>query len=352
LTTKGKGYPAAEKNPSYFHGVGPFDLETNDPAPKKPSEILSYTEVFGRAITDLAEKDIRLVAITAAMPEGTGLNQFAQRFPQRFFDVGIAEQHAVSFAAGMALDGLRPVVALYSTFLQRAYDQVLEDVCLQNIPVIFALDRAGIVGEDGPTHQGLFDLSFLRTIPNLVIMAPKDERELRDMLSSALTYERPVAIRYPRGAGVGVYLNGPIQSIPLGKWETLQEGNDLAVLATGNTVYPVLEAAGRLVERGKKALVVNARFVKPVDAGMLAEIGRKFETIITVEENTVQGGFGSAVMEKLHEFKYRGVRVRMLGIPDCFVEQGSPQKMRNVYGLDAEGIFRVMAEELNLEGVF
>jgi 1-deoxy-D-xylulose-5-phosphate synthase len=347
LTTKGKGYPPAEKNPSYFHGVGPFDLEVEDPTLKKPPGIPSYTEVFGKTLVALAEKDMRIVAISAAMPEGTGLNIFAQRFPQRFFDVGIAEQHAVTFAAGLALEGLKPVVAIYSTFIQRAYDQVLLDVCLQDIPVILALDRAGIVGEDGPTHQGLFDLSFLRPLPNLVIMVPKDERELRDMLYSALTYNHPVAIRYPRGVGVGVSLSGEGQPIPLGKWEVLQEGEDLAVLAMGNTVYPALEAAQRLTLTGNSASIINARFLKPLDEGLLDEVAGKFSSVLTVEENMLQGGFGSAVMEKLHQLKARGVRVRSLGIPDCFVEQGPAKTIRHLYGLDAEGILKAMMEELH-----
>jgi 1-deoxy-D-xylulose-5-phosphate synthase len=348
LTTKGKGYPPAEKNPSYFHGVGPFNSEAEDPTLKKPAEVPTYTEVFGDTLVALAKKDLRVVAISAAMPEGTGLKCFAQQYPQRFFDVGIAEQHAVTFAAGLALEGLKPVVAIYSTFIQRAYDQVLQDVCLQNVPVIFALDRAGIVGEDGPTHQGLFDLSFLRPLPNLVIMVPKDERELRDMLYSALAYNRPVAIRYPRGVGIGVSLKGEAQkTIPLGEWEVLKEGEDLVVLAIGNTVYPAMEAAQRLTFEGKSASVINARFLKPLDEKLLAGIAGKYSQILTVEENMIQGGFGSAVMEKLHQLRCQGVRVRSLGIPDCFVEQGPSKIIRNFYGLDAEGIFKAMMEELH-----
>jgi 1-deoxy-D-xylulose-5-phosphate synthase len=347
MTTKGKGYPPAENSPSYFHGVGPFDLEADDPTLKPLPERPTYTEVFGDTMIALAERDIRIVCISAAMPEGTGLSRFAGRFPQRFFDVGIAEQHAVTFAAGLALEGLIPVVAIYSTFIQRAYDQVVEDVCLQGLPVIFALDRAGIVGEDGPTHQGLFDLSFFRPLPNLVVMAPKDERELRNMLHSALSYKRPVAIRYPRGAGVGVSLGREFETIPLGKWEVLEEGKDLAVLAIGNTVHPALEAAQRLASEGKSATVINARFLKPLDEELLTEVAGKFPLIITVEENMIQGGFGSAVMEKLHQLPIRGIRVRALGIPDCFVEQGSPKKIRQLYNLDGEGIFQTMMEEIH-----
>lgn len=349
LTTKGKGYEPAEKNPAFFHGVGPFDLEGEGKATKKISGVPTYTEVFGKTIVDLAEKDLRIVAITAAMPEGTGLDLFARRFPQRFFDVGIAEQHAVTFAAGMALEGLKPVVAIYSTFMQRAFDQMLHDICLPNIPVVFALDRAGIVGEDGPTHQGLFDLSFLRPLPNVVIMAPKDERELRDMISSALTYNRPTVMRYPRGAGVGVSLSGEAHLIPLGEWETLREGKDVAVLALGNTVYPALEAAERLHFKGKSAAVINARFLKPLDGRLLAQVAERFPLVVTVEENMTQGGLGSAVMEKLHQLQAWEVRVRSLGIPDRFVEHGPSKKIRNLYGLDAEGIFRVLTEELHVE---
>jgi 1-deoxy-D-xylulose-5-phosphate synthase len=346
LTTKGKGYFPAEKNPAYFHGVGPFDLKADDPTIRPPAEIPSYTDVFRKTVVDLAEKDLRIVAVTAAMPEGTGLDLFAQRFPQRFFDVGIAEQHAVTFSSGLALEGLKPIVAIYSTFLQRAYDQLLHDVCLPNSPVILAMDRSGIVGEDGPTHQGVFDLSFLRPLPNLVIMAPKDERELRDMVFSALAYNRPTAIRYPRGPGFGVSLTGEPQSIPLGSWEILKEGHDGVVLAMGRTVYPALEAAERLSFKGKTLTVVNARFLKPLDEAVLTRLARQFPVILTVEENMVQGGFGSAVMERLHELKAPKVRVRSIGIPDRFVEHGSPKKIRSLYGLDTEGLFKVFMEEL------
>ena len=347
LTTKGKGYGPAEKNPAFYHGVGPFDLKAEVSSPKKSSGPPTYTDVFGKTLVSLAERDMRIVAITAAMPEGTGLDLFARQFPQRFFDVGIAEQHAVTFAAGLALEGLKPVVAIYSTFIQRAFDQVVHDICLPNIPVILALDRAGIVGEDGPTHQGLFDLSFLRPLPNLIIMAPKDERELRDMIFSALTYNRPVAIRYPRGAGVGVSLSGEAQIIPLGQGEILREGKDVAILALGNTVYPAMEAAERLAFKGKSAEVINARFLKPLDGRLLSRVAQRFSRVVTVEENMVQGGFGSAVMEELHQLRAGGVRVRSLGIPDRFVEHGPSKRIRNLYGLDAEGIFRVLTEELN-----
>jgi 1-deoxy-D-xylulose-5-phosphate synthase len=345
LTTKGKGYPPAEKNPAYFHGVGPFNLKAEDPTLSPPAEIPSYTDVFRKTIVDLAEKDLRVVAVTAAMPDGTGLDLFAQRFPQRFFDVGIAEQHAITFSSGLALEGLKPILAIYSTFLQRGYDQLLHDVCLPNSPVILVMDRSGIVGEDGQTHQGLFDLSFLRPMPNLVIMAPKDERELRDMVFSALSYNRPVAIRYPRGPGFGVSLTGDPQTIPLGSWEILKEGRDGALLAIGRTLYPALEAAERLSFKGKNLTVINARFLKPLDEALLARIARQFSLILTVEENMIQGGFGSAVMEHLQQIKAEKVRVRSLGIPDRFVEHGSPSKIRNIYGLDSEGLYKVFLEE-------
>jgi 1-deoxy-D-xylulose-5-phosphate synthase len=345
LTTKGKGYPPAEKNPAYFHGVGPFDLKADDPTVTPPSEVVSYTDVFRKTIVDLAEKDIRIVAVTAAMLDGTGLDLFAQRFPQRFFDVGIAEQHAITFSSGLALEGLKPIVAIYSSFLQRAYDQLLHDVCLPNSPVILAMDRSGIVGEDGPTHQGLFDLSFLRPLPNLVIMAPKDERELRDMVFSAISYNRPVAIRYPRGAGFGVTLSGEPQTIPLGTWEMVKEGPDGVVLAIGRSVYPALEAAERLSFKGRQVAVVNARFLKPLDDQMLSRIAGNYSTILTVEENMTRGGFGSAVMEWLHQNRAEKIRVRSIGIPDRFVEHGSPKKIRNLYGLDSEGLFKVYIEE-------
>jgi 1-deoxy-D-xylulose-5-phosphate synthase len=345
LTTKGKGYPPAEKNPAYFHGVGPFDLKAEDPTVSPPSGVASYTDVFRKTIVDLAEKDIRIVAVTAAMLDGTGLDLFARRFPQRFFDVGIAEQHAITFSSGLALEGLKPIVAIYSTFLQRAYDQLLHDVCLPNSPVILALDRSGVVGEDGPTHQGVFDLSFLRPLPNLVIMAPKDERELRDMVFSALSYNRPTAIRYPRGAGFGVSLTGEPQTIPLGSWETVREGPDGVVLAIGRTVYSALEAAERLAFKGKQITVINARFLKPLDDRCLSRIAGSYATLVTVEENMIQGGFGSAVMEWLHQNRAEKIRVRSVGIPDHFVEHGSPKKIRSLYGLDNEGLFKVYIEE-------
>jgi 1-deoxy-D-xylulose-5-phosphate synthase len=344
LTTKGKGYPPAEKDPTRFHGVGPFEIETGEPAGPK-NGLVTYTRVFGDTVTALAEKDLRVVAVTAAMTEGTGLDEFARRFPRRFFDVGIAEQHAVTFAAGLASEGLRPIVAIYSTFMQRAYDQILHDVCLPDLPVVLALDRSGIVGEDGPTHQGLFDLSYLRPLPNMTLMAPKDERELRNLLASALTYDSPAAIRYPRGEGLGIPLDGDPEIIPRGQWEWLEPGEQTVVLAVGNTVTPAVEAARLLKAEGISVAVINARFIKPLDEALLQELAGRFPLLLTVEENVLLGGFGSAVLEALQRLGKRGNRVRSLGIPDGFVTHGSPRELRRLYGLDTEGLRQAIREE-------
>lgn len=346
VTRKGKGYPPAEKNPDKFHGVGPFDIATGEtPA----SAVPSYTDVFGETLVKLAEKDEDIVAITAAMPSGTGLNRFAARFPERFFDVGIAEEHAVTMAAGMAVEGLKPVVAIYSTFLQRAYDQILHDVCLQELPVVFALDRAGLVGEDGATHQGVFDFSYLRHIPNMIVMAPKDERELQDMLFTALSAQRPVAFRYPRGRGVGVELTDEPSLLPLGRGELLREGRDGVIVAVGNTVHPALEAAQVLDREGVTMAVINARFVKPLDRELILTWGTKTGLIVTVEENVLAGGFGSAVLELLEE---EGIHlpVLRLGLPDRFIHHGPADMLRRQYCLTAEGIAEKVRERLVLEG--
>lgn len=344
LTTKGKGYQPAETDPTGFHGLGKFDPDTGV-AKKSVSEVPSYTAVFGDTLVELARENLRIVAITAAMPDGTGLVEFRSKFPDRFYDVGICEQHAVTFAAGLALEGLRPVAAIYSTFLQRAYDQVLHDVCLQNLPVVFALDRGGIVGEDGETHQGLFDLSYLRHLPNMVLMAPKDEDELRHMLYTAVDHPGPIALRYPRGRGVGVSFSPVLRKIPIGRAEVLREGEDLLILAIGATVYPSLEAARELEKQGYQATVVNARFVKPLDEGLILNLAAKRGRVLTVEENVLQGGFGSAVLELLAD---RGlmVPVKRLGIPDQFVEHGAPEILREKYGLDAKGILKGALELL------
>jgi transketolase C-terminal domain/subunit len=326
-TTKGKGYAPAEKNPVYFHGCGSFEASTGNCLDRKPSAP-TYTQVFGQTLLELGAKDPRIVAVTAAMPEGTGLSQFAQAYPERFFDVGIAEQHAVTFAAGLATEGFRPVVAIYSTFLQRAYDQILHDVCIERLRVVFAVDRGGIVGEDGPTHQGLFDLSYLRSLPNMVVMAPKDENELRQMLATALQHDGPVAIRYPRGTAMGVALESPVAALPVGKAELLKDGDDVVILALGRCVSEGLEAHARLAERGVRVTVVNCRFVKPIDVDLIAGVARRVPRIITVEENVRQGGFGSAVLEALNDQGITHVAVARLGVPDLFVEHGAPDVAR------------------------
>jgi 1-deoxy-D-xylulose-5-phosphate synthase len=336
MTKKGKGYGPAEAEPARFHGVGPFDQATGASRESKGGAP-SYTGVFGRTLVELAENDPRIVAVTAAMPEGTGLQSFAERYPARFFDVGIAEQHAVTFAAGMAARGMRPVVAIYSTFLQRAYDSVIHDVCLQNLPVLFAIDRGGLVGADGPTHHGTFDLSYLRPIPNLTFMAPRDEHELRRALVTALGHAGPFAVRYPRGAGEGVDLGQPVLPLEIGRGEKLRDGGDLVLTAIGSGVPAALAAAELLATEGIAMAVVDARFVKPLDADLLCGEAIRTGRVVTLEENALQGGFGSAVTEMLTE---RGLQVPLLriGLPDRFMEQGSQAELRRRCSLDAAGV--------------
>ena len=335
ITKKGKGYEFSEKDPCVFHGVGPFELETGSQIGGKGA--VSYSAAFGRILSELAEEDRRIIAVSAAMKEGTGLECFAERFPDRFYDVGIAEPHAVTFSAGLATRGLRPVVAIYSTFLQRGYDEIIHDVCLQKLPVIFAVDRAGIVGEDGPTHNGLFDISYLRHIPELVVMAPKDAAEMKKMFGFAVQHGGPVAIRYPRGKVPESTL--VCEEVSLGRSETLREGEDIALIAVGSCVLPALTAAERLEKAGVHASVINARFVKPLDAEMIRSVASRVPRIITVEENVLQGGFGSAVIEYLSDSEIGGVKVKRLGIGDKFIEQGKPESLRARYGIDGEGIF-------------
>jgi len=340
LTKKGKGYAPAEKNPDRFHGTGAFDVQTGRPVTK--SSAPTYTEVFGNTLVKLASADKRLVAVTAAMTSGTGLENFARLYPDRFFDVGIAEQHAVTMAAGMAKAGLRPVVAIYSTFLQRAYDQIIHDVCLQNLPVKFAIDRAGIVGEDGATHHGLFDLSFLRSVPNMVVMAPKDENELQHMLATAFYYEGPAAVRYPRGSGTGCQLDADIRELPVGKAEVLRDGTDVVLLAAGNTVAIAEAAARQLFSLGISAAVINARFIKPLDEECILYYAGLTGKVVTVEENVLQGGFGSAVLELLAARGLTGIKVHCLGINDMFVEHGKPAQLREKLKLTAEHVAEVV----------
>lgn len=337
VTKKGYGYEPAEADPTHFHGVGAFDKKTGKSLKKARSP--SYTEVFGTTLVRIAADNPDVVAITAGMATGTGLPAFMDRFPDRFFDVGIAEQHAITFAAGMAAEGLHPVAAIYSTFLQRSYDQILHDVCLQNLPVVFGLDRAGIVGEDGPTHHGLFDISFLRPLPNLVFMAPKDENELQHMLCTAFHLNQPAAIRYPRGAGLGVPLDPDLQPLPIGRAEVLRQGGDLSIVAIGATVHPALEAAELLAAEGIRCTIVNSRFIKPLDEERILACAEETPALLTVEENVLQGGFGSAVLEVLQRHGCT-VPARALGIPDTFVEHGSQAFLRAKYGLDREGIVK------------
>ena len=346
LTTKGKGYAPAERNPGDYHGVGPFAVETGMPLPTPPAPP-SYTKVFGDTLVRIAEKDPRVVAITAAMPAGTGLIGFSEKFPDRFFDVGIAEQHAVTFAAGLATEGILPVVAVYSTFMQRALDQIIHDVCLQNLPVTFAFDRAGVVGDDGPTHHGVFDLTFLRFIPNLTVMAPKDENELQHMLHSAILHPGPVAVRYPRGSGTGVKMDEELERLPFGKGELLREGDDVLLLPVGNRVATALEAAEGLAKLGVEAAVINPRFVNPLDADLICEWATKTGKVVTVEDNVRKGGFGSSVMELLARRDLDDVRVRILGYPDRFMEHASQERLYKIGKIDVAAITKTALELAN-----
>ncbi len=336
LTQKGKGYMPAECQADKFHGVGPFCVESGKSI--KGAQPPTYTSVFGDAMVEMAEKVPDLVGITAAMSDGTGLDRFAAKYPERFFDVGIAEQHAVTMAAGLASQGKRPVVAVYSTFSQRAFDCLIHDVCLQNLPVVLALDRAGLVGEDGPTHHGVFDLSFSRFIPNLTVMAPKDEAELRDMLYTALQQNGPVLLRYPRGRSDGFSMAEQPELLPIGRGECLRQGGDLVFLAVGSMVQTAMKAAEILETKGIRTGVVNARFIKPLDEELLLAVARQARWIVTIEENSLMGGFGSAVLESLNCAGIVGPRILRQGLPDSFIEQGSREELLGCLGLDPEGI--------------
>ena len=344
ITKKGKGYLYAEKDPEKFHGVGPFDIKTGKVL-KSLNEPPSYTEIFGKTILRLAEIEPRIIAITAAMRLGTGLKAFSEKYPDRFFDVGICEQHAVTFATGLALEGFIPICAIYSTFLQRAYDQIIHDVALNNVKVIFAIDRGGLVGEDGPTHHGSFDLSYLRIVPNLTIMAPKDENELQHMLYSALKYPGPVAIRYPRSSGEGVSLDWDFKEIPFGKAELLKDGKDLTIIAIGNMVYQALKAAQELETEGISVAVINARFIKPLDEKLILSFAKKTGKILTVEENALIGGFGSAICELIAD-KNVSVKLKRIGLPDKFIEHGDLKTLKAKYGLTSEYIKKSILEFL------
>lgn len=347
LTTKGKGFPNPEKNYYAYHATGPFDPKTGLPYKSGKVAPPTYTQVFGETMCELMAGDERIVALTAAMPDGTGIDKVLEKFPERSFDVGIAEQHAVTFCAGMACEGLKPVAAIYSTFLQRAFDQVIHDVCLQELDVTFAMDRAGIVGADGPTHHGLLDIAYLRGYPNIVLMAPKDEAELRDMMLTAIEHKGAAAIRYPRGNGYGVDISPAPKHLEIGKGEVLREGSDAAIIAYGSMVYPAVEAAEMLAKDGIDATVVNARFVKPLDAELILGIAREVGLLVTVEEAYLAGGFGSAVMELLEANGLQDkIRVVRMGVSDEIVTHGDPKRLLAQYGLDADGIATKVKETL------
>ena len=333
VTRKGAGYQLAEEDPILYHGVGKFDTKKGI-VPSKAASKPTYAQVFGDWLCDMAAQDSRLVGITPAMREGSGLVRFSQEYPTRYFDVGIAEQHAVTFAAGAACEGLKPVVAIYSTFLQRAYDQLIHDVAIQNLPVVFAIDRAGLVGADGPTHAGSFDLTYLRCIPNMTVMAPADENECRQMLYTAFMIDSPTAVRYPRGSGSGVPIQKEMQMLPVGRGEIRRQGEKVALLAFGSMLAPCLAAAEEL-----NATVVNMRFIKPLDEELIASMAAKHDLLVTVEENTIMGGAGSAVTESLYKQKIY-IKVLQLGLPDTFIDQGDHAQMLANCGLDKDGIVR------------
>jgi 1-deoxy-D-xylulose-5-phosphate synthase len=344
LTAKGYGYQPAQDDPYRYHGVGSFDVESGEFHKSKPGPP-KYQKIFAETLIRLAREDPRIVGITAAMAEGTGLGLFAKEFPGRFYDVGIAEQHAVTFAAGLAAEGMKPVAAIYSTFLQRAYDQVVHDVCLQNLDVTLAMDRAGIVGADGATHQGMYDIAYLRHLPNIICMAPKDENELQHMLRTAVEYDGPAAVRYPRGAGFGVPLDQELKAIPVGESELLRDGDDALIVAYGTLVHPAFEAAAELAPEGISAAVLNARFAKPLDEARILSLASRCKALVTVEEHSSMGGFGSAVLEALSA---AGVVVasRCLGVPDWVIEHGDTEKIRHDLRLDAEGIAQAVRDLL------
>jgi 1-deoxy-D-xylulose-5-phosphate synthase len=341
VTQKGRGYAPAKKNPEKFHSASPFNVETGEILSKNKRP--TFSSIFGQTVMKLGEEDEKVVAITAAMPDGTGLKSFGQKFPDRFFDVGIAEQHAVEFAAGLGVSGFKPVVAIYSTFLQRAYDQLYHDVCLMDIPVVFALDRSGIVPDDGPTHQGINDIIYLRHLPRMIVMAPKDENELQHMVKSALSYHHPAAIRFPKGKGAGVSLDKEFKEIPVGKGELLKEGRDL-LLAYGSMVYPALKAAKKLGKDGISLAVVNARFAKPLDEEIILRYARKERAIVTVEEGVTAGGFGSAVRELLDRKKKFNIRFKSIGIPLEIYPLGKAEHIKKKYQLDEKGLILQIKE--------
>ncbi|MFQ5444242.1 MAG: 1-deoxy-D-xylulose-5-phosphate synthase, partial [Nitrospinales bacterium] len=338
ITRKGKGYKIAEEQADVWHGASPFVIETGKFIKKKAHP--NYTSVFAEALIELAKTDEKIIGVTAAMPDGTGISKFGKVFPERTFDVGMAEQHGVGFIGALSIEGFKPVAAIYSTFLQRAYDQVVHDICLMNLPVTFAMDRAGIVGEDGGTHQGLYDIAYLRTLPNMVVMAPKDENEMRHMLKTSIEHPGPSALRYPRGAGLGVPLDPEIKTLEIGKAEVIQDGKDIALFAYGHMVQPAEEVAKMLEEQGLSVAVINARFAKPVDSEMVTRYAGSVKCMITIEEHSLQGGFGSAVLEALQEQQaFEGLKIKCIGVGDIVVEHGAPAIIRKDLKLDPQGLF-------------
>ena len=344
ITKKGKGYIPAENKPIWSHGVTPFDIPSGEVKKSDKPAPPSYTAVFADAMIEMAKSDPKIVAITAAMPEGTGLDKFAKVFPERMFDVGIAEEHAITFSGGMATQGMKPVAAIYSTFLQRAFDQVFHDVAIMDLPVVFALDRGGIAGADGPTHHGIYDMAYLRVFPNMICMAPKDENELRHMVKTALSTGHPTSLRYPRGNGVGVPMDAELQALPIGKGEVLREGAHATIFAIGAEVHPALEAAEILAKDDIHVTVINARFIKPLDDELITKYCQPNSYVITVEEGSLAGGFGSAVMERCEALGLQGVRFHRIGIPDEYVHHGAQDVLRAQYDLHAEGIARRVKE--------
>lgn len=348
ITKKGKGYKPAEEDPIKYHSVAPFHVLTGK-AKKEKGPIPTYTDVFARALIQLAKENFKVIGITAAMGSGTGIDKLSREIPGRCYDVGIAEQHAVTFAAGLATEGWIPVVAIYSTFLQRGYDEILHDVCIQNLHVVFALDRGGLVGADGPTHHGVFDFAYLRSIPNMVVMAPKDENELQHMVKTAIEYGGPVAFRYPRGEGWGVKLDSEIRTMQIGKAELLRQGKDLAILAIGQTVVPAFRAAQDLAQLGIDAAVVNARFVKPLDHELLTGLVARVPRLITVEDHVVDGGFGGAVLEMLADEGIADIKVKRLGVPDRFIPHGTQEELRKLCGIDKDAIIQAALQMVREE---
>jgi 1-deoxy-D-xylulose-5-phosphate synthase len=344
ITKKGKGYTPAEDKPIWSHGVTPFDIPSGEVKKSDKPAAPSYTAVFSEALTTLAKADPKIVAITAAMPEGTGLDKFGKVFPERMFDVGIAEEHAVTFSGGMATQGMKPIAAIYSTFLQRAFDQVFHDVAIMDLPVVFALDRGGIAGADGPTHHGIYDMAYLRLFPNMICMAPKDENELRHMLKTAFETGHPTSLRYPRGNGYGVKLDSEMHSLPVGKGEVMREGAAAAIFAIGNEVWPAVEAAGILAKEGIDVAVINGRFIKPIDDELVLRFCKPGAKIITIEEGALAGGFGAAVMERAQELGLTDAQFHRIGIPDEYVHHGAQDVLRAQYDLHAEGIARRVRE--------